>query len=122
MLPTTREWVLKAEGDYDVVLLLLRSRKPTRHDPICFHVQQCIEKYLKARLTEAGTAFAKTHDLVKLLNLALTVEPHLVGIFKFVQCPEPLRSSSAISGHVGDRCRRARSSSRMSAVSKVGAG
>ena len=74
MLPTTREWVLKAEGDYDVVLLLLRSRKRGRHDPTCFHAQQCVEKYLKGRLTEAAIPFAKTHDLDELLNLALPVE------------------------------------------------
>lgn len=75
MLPVTREWVLKAKSDYDVVLLLLRSRKPSRHDPLCFHAQQCAEKYLKARLTEAGIAFSKTHDLPTLLGLALPAEP-----------------------------------------------
>jgi hypothetical protein len=37
MLATTREWVNKAEGDYDVILLLLRSRKRSRYDPIYFH-------------------------------------------------------------------------------------
>lgn len=65
----------KAESDYDVVLLLLRSRKRSRYDPICFHAQQCAEKYLKARLTESGVPFPKTHDLPTLLNLTLTVEP-----------------------------------------------
>jgi HEPN domain-containing protein len=75
MLPTTREWVKKAEGDYDVVTLLLRSRKRSRYDPICFHAQQCVEKYLKARLTEAGIAFPKTHDLPALLALCAPVQP-----------------------------------------------
>jgi HEPN domain-containing protein len=75
MLPITREWATKAESDYDVVLLLLRSRKPSRFDPICFHSQQCVEKYLKARLTEAGIAFPKSHDLVILLNLCVAAEP-----------------------------------------------
>ena len=75
MLPTTREWVLKAEGDYDVISVLLRSRKPSRYDAICFHAQQCAEKYLKGRLVEAGVAFAKIHHLPALLNLALTIQP-----------------------------------------------
>ena len=75
MLPTTREWVNKAESDYDVVSLLLRSRKRSRYDPICFRAQQCAEKFLKARLTESGIAFTKTHDLPTLLNLALAAEP-----------------------------------------------
>jgi HEPN domain-containing protein len=34
-----------------------------------------VEKYLKARLTEAGLAFGKTHDLPSLLNLVATIEP-----------------------------------------------
>src|SRR6266699_2547742 len=75
MLPTTREWVSKAESDYDVVLLLLRSRKRARLDPLAFHSQQCIEKYLKAKLTESAIPFPKTHDLFALLTLALPVEP-----------------------------------------------
>ncbi|MFI5381352.1 MAG: HEPN domain-containing protein [Tepidisphaerales bacterium] len=75
MTPTTREWVLKAEGDYDAVCILRRSRKPTRFDAICFHCQQCAEKYLKARLNEAGIPFSKTHDLGTLLALALPIEP-----------------------------------------------
>ncbi|HEX8998364.1 MAG TPA: HEPN domain-containing protein [Blastocatellia bacterium] len=34
-----------------------------------------IEKYLKARLEEAGMSFPITHDLIKLLSLAAQVEP-----------------------------------------------
>lgn len=75
MLPMTREWVLKAESDFDAVSTFLRSRKPTRYDPLCFNSQQCVEKYLKARLTEARLRFPKTHDLRALLNLAMPLEP-----------------------------------------------
>ncbi|MEX2214951.1 MAG: HEPN domain-containing protein [Phycisphaeraceae bacterium] len=75
MLPTTQEWVAKAEADYDVVCLLLKSRKRSRYDPICFHAQQCVEKYLKARLNESGVPFTKTHDLVLLLHSTVTIEP-----------------------------------------------
>lgn len=41
----------------------------------CFATQQCAEKYLKARLVEAGISFKKTHDLEALLNLVLPIEP-----------------------------------------------
>lgn len=41
MTAQTRQWVLKAEADYDAVLLLRRSRKPSRFDTIRFHCQQC---------------------------------------------------------------------------------
>ena len=38
-------------------------------------VEKAIEKYIKARLQEAGIEFGKVHDLVKLLELAVRVEP-----------------------------------------------
>lgn len=81
MLRMTREWVRKAENDYDVVSILLRSRKPSRYDATCFHAQQCAEKYFKARLTEAAIAFSKTHDLKLLLQELLPVEPAWIALW-----------------------------------------
>ena len=75
MLPMTREWVAKAESDYDGACEALRSRKKSRRDRICFFSQQCVEKYLKARLTEAGISFPRTHELSILLRLCLPIEP-----------------------------------------------
>ena len=75
MKPNTREWVKKAEGDFKVASQILRRRKDIVPDAACFHCQQCVEKYLKARLVEASIAFPRTHDLLKLLNLCLAVEP-----------------------------------------------
>ena len=71
----------KAEGDYRVVSVLLRSRKAWRYEVICFHAQQCVEKYLKAHLVEAGVAFPKTHDLETLLRLALRAEPTRIAFW-----------------------------------------
>ena len=75
MKPSTLEWIKKAESDYQLALALSRRRKMTFHDQGCFHCQQCAEKYLKARLEEAGIRFQKTHDLDKLLTALLPVEP-----------------------------------------------
>jgi len=75
MKAATREWVDKAEADYSAALLLRRSRKRFSRDIVCFHLQQCVEKYLKARIEEANLTFPRTHDLEKLLNVVLTVEP-----------------------------------------------
>lgn len=75
MKPITREWISKAEADWNSAGILFRARKHPDYDGACFHTQQCAEKYVKARLEEAGIAFRKTHDLEKLLNLALSVEP-----------------------------------------------
>src|SRR5215213_1804421 len=75
MKRSTREWIKKAESDYQLALTLSRRRKLTFYDQACFHCQQSAEKYLKARLEEADIISPKTHDLKKLLNLALPVEP-----------------------------------------------
>ncbi len=68
MNPLTLEWIEKAEEDYNAAKWLQESPNPV-HNSICFHVQQCIEKYLKAWLQEANIPFSKTHDLEELLNL-----------------------------------------------------
>ena len=75
MKPLTADWVEKAEGDFLVAVQIMRRRKQRVYDAACFHCQQTVEKYFKARLYEAGLPFPKTHDLVILLHLLLPVEP-----------------------------------------------
>ncbi len=75
MKAATRDWIAKAEGDFQAATALARLRKAPLHDQVCFHCQQCAEKYLKARLEEAGLHYPKTHDLEVLLNLILQNEP-----------------------------------------------
>jgi HEPN domain-containing protein len=75
MKPATREWIRCAEEDFDVAAALMRRRTKTAANSIGFHCQQCVEKYLKARLEESGLNAPKTHDLVVLLQLLLPVEP-----------------------------------------------
>ena len=74
MKPATREWVKKAENDFETALALMR-RKKVLADSVCFHCQQCAEKYLKARLEEAGRHVPRTHDCEALLNDLLPLEP-----------------------------------------------
>mgnify|MGYP001122928638 FL=1 len=69
MKPLTHEWIAKAEGDFAIVERENRVRKNPSHDGVCFHAQQCAEKYLKARLCEADIRFGKIHDLQALLEL-----------------------------------------------------
>ena len=74
MNPLTLEWVQKAEGDYAVAQQVQQGQNPI-HDAICFHAQQCIEKYLKAWLQEANIPFPRTHDLQELLELIVPTLP-----------------------------------------------
>lgn len=75
MRAVTREWVEKAEEDFSVAAGLSRRRKNRAPNIQSFHCQQCVEKYLKARLVEAGAVPPKTHDLPQLLQLVLPYEP-----------------------------------------------
>lgn len=75
MKASTRDWIAKAEEDFAAAVALARPRKKPLWSPVCFHAQQCAEKYLKARLNEASIAFFKTHDLEQLLNQAVPIEP-----------------------------------------------
>jgi HEPN domain-containing protein len=75
MKPLTLEWVQKAEEDFLGATQLARRRKVPVPNLVCFHCQQCVEKYLKARLQEYEILFPKTHDLPRLLGLLLSSQP-----------------------------------------------
>ena len=75
MKASTREWVAKAEEDFLAATALSLRRKKPLWNIVAFHSQQTVEKYLKARLDEAGSHIPKTHDLMHLLNLVTPVEP-----------------------------------------------
>ncbi len=67
MNPLTLEWAQKAERDYAAIALHQGTEDPD-FDIICFHAQQCIEKYLKAWLQEASIPLLRSHDLLALLD------------------------------------------------------
>ena len=71
----TAEWVAKAEGDFSTMEREVRVTESPNFEGVCFHAQQCAEKYLKACLCEAEVAFGKVHDLVALLGSALAIQP-----------------------------------------------
>lgn len=82
MKATTREWIEKAEADYVSAGREYRARNRPNFDAACFFAQQCIEKYLKGRLAEAGCAIPKTHDLSVLLDSVVSFE-RVVGSGSF---------------------------------------
>src|SRR5215813_10072203 len=76
MKSATREWVRKAEADYRGAQRLA-GQTPPLHDLVCFHCQQCAEKYLKALLEELGITVVKTHALDQLLTILRPHHPSL---------------------------------------------
>jgi HEPN domain-containing protein len=69
------EWIAKAEGDWAVAEREWRVRKLPNFDAVCFHAQQCAEKYLKARIRDAGEDPPRNHELLPLLDRAAALEP-----------------------------------------------
>lgn len=64
-----KEWIAKAENDLKNAThtLTLGDECPT--DTVCFHAQQCVEKYLKALLVMLQVEFSRTHDIETLILL-----------------------------------------------------
>ena len=75
MKEITEEWVIKAESDYDQANLAMYAVEAPLCDGVCFHCQQCAEKYLKAFLTENLVEFPRTHPLIPLLDQCLPFDP-----------------------------------------------
>ena len=71
------EWIIKADLDFRTVERLV-AEDPFR-DIVAFHAQQAAEKYLKALLTRHQIEFPKIHELRRLLELLLDVEPQLTA-------------------------------------------
>ena len=74
MKPAVAEWVSKAEGDFLTTGRELRARKSPNYDAVCFHAQQCAEKYLKAMLQEHDKQIPKIHNLIELMLLCEKVD------------------------------------------------
>jgi HEPN domain-containing protein len=64
----TLEWVAKADEDAAVAEREGRVRKNPAPGAVCFHAQQCIEKYLKAVLQQQAVLIPKSHDLPSLFD------------------------------------------------------
>ena len=60
-------WIRRAESDFKIGKDELATEDPAT-DAICFHMQQCCEKYLKAFLIFHGEEIPRTHDLALLID------------------------------------------------------
>ncbi|MEW6657544.1 MAG: HEPN domain-containing protein [Thermodesulfobacteriota bacterium] len=75
MNATVKEWLEKAEKDYATARRELAAQEDPNYDAVCFHAQQCIEKFLKALLIQRNVLPGKTHDLAYLVQLLAPVCP-----------------------------------------------
>ncbi len=68
-LAIARDWVQKAENDLKNAAYTLGMGEDCPTDTVCFHAQQCVEKYLKAFLVLKSINFPKAHDTKELIVL-----------------------------------------------------
>ena len=81
ILIVAREWTVKGDNDLKNAVHTLKLGKDCPTDTVCFHAEQCVEKYLKAFLVALEKPFPKIHDIESLIllmpkgiRLGLTVE------------------------------------------------
>jgi HEPN domain-containing protein len=112
------EWVLKAENDLKNAAHTLKLRGDCPTDTVCFHAQQCAEKYLKALLVFCDVSFPKTHDIESLVDRlapgrAVNVSPQEQGrlssyavALRYPESPAPSLAEARKAVAIARRVRR----------------
>ena len=76
---TVKNRVEKAEHDLKIGRDEMQIPDPAT-DMVCFHMQQCVEKYLKAFLILHGREYPKTHRLSALVALCEQVDDSFAAL------------------------------------------
>lgn len=76
------EWTYKAEEDFESAVHLVKKDKKPVPDSICFHCQQCIEKYLKSFFVLNNIEPPEIHDLQRLKTICSKVDESFEEISK----------------------------------------
>ena len=75
-LEVVRSWFKKAENDLINAENTIKMGNPPC-DTICFHAQQCAEKYIKGFLTFNEIYFPKIHSIEDLVELCKQIVPEI---------------------------------------------
>lgn len=70
---TVKLWCIKADNDLKAGSDELATPSPAT-DTVCFHMQQCVEKYLKAFLVARNVEIPKTHNIALILQKCIEIE------------------------------------------------
>jgi len=68
-----KTWIKKAGGDLKVAKRELQCEDPVL-DAVCFHLQQAVEKYLKAFLAKFLEQIEKTHNIEFLIEQCIQLD------------------------------------------------
>ena len=75
-----KKWIFKAENDLKIAKDELKAELPAT-DMVCFHAQQCAEKYLKAFLVFHNKPFKKTHNLFVLIRNCASINSEFQNLY-----------------------------------------
>jgi len=78
---TFKNWIFFADGDLKTAEDEL-NMPDSFTNTICFHSQQCVEKYLKAYLSFVGRSSGKTHDIAELIELCKENDEEFDNLYK----------------------------------------
>jgi HEPN domain-containing protein len=84
-----KEWIEKAEQDYESAVSLARKRKRPVPDSVCFHCQQACEKLFKAFMTHLNLNPPKSHDLILLVETIATIDTEFGAVAKYANILNP---------------------------------
>ena len=82
IISLVKNWIRKAENDIKTAEDEIKTEDPAT-DTICFHAQQCVEKYLKAFLILNQKQFRKTHNIAKLIELCKEIDGDFDKIYSY---------------------------------------
>ena len=68
------QWLQKANDDYISATILMEKVVPPQIEIACYHSQQCAEKALKAFCVFKGEELQRTHNLIVLCQLCMTLD------------------------------------------------
>ncbi|WP_411725197.1 HEPN domain-containing protein [Methyloglobulus sp.] len=78
-----RDFIKMAQADY------ISAQCSSVPYSICFHAQQCAEKYIKAFLAFHGVPIKKTHDISELLGECIKIAPAFSALFSSAESLKP---------------------------------
>jgi len=74
-------WIKKADNDLKTAKDEMLTESPAT-DTVCFHSQQCVEKYLKSFLTYHQKRFGKTHNIAELIKLCKEIDADFEKLYE----------------------------------------
>jgi len=78
---SVREWIIKAESDLKIGKDEFVTENPAT-DAICFHMQQCVEKHLKAFLIFHEKEIRRTHIIAEIIRECIEIDSEFRKLFK----------------------------------------